>query len=64
MIWGFFTLLCLLALVFFGRKAGRDGAENEERKQVLDDIRKANDARAGLERDAAAAKRVRDIFTR
>jgi Na+-translocating ferredoxin:NAD+ oxidoreductase RnfG subunit len=53
-----------LALVYFIRQAARAGAENEQMKQVLDDIDKANAVRAALDSDPAAAERLRDRFTR
>ena len=52
------------ALVYFIKQAGRAAAENENLKQVLDDVEKANKVRADLDRDPAAAERVRERFTR
>jgi hypothetical protein len=52
------------ALVYFIRQAGRAAAENEQIKQVLDDIDKANSVRAALDSNPVADERVRDKFTR
>jgi len=53
-----------LALVYFIKQSGRIAAENDQTKQVLDDIEKANDVRADFNNDPAADERVRDRFTR
>lgn len=50
----------IIALVYLGRAQEK----NDEMKQVIDDINKANDVRADLERDPAADERVRERFTR
>jgi hypothetical protein len=52
------------ALVYFIRQAGRAAAENEQVKQELDDVEKANAVRIDLDGNPAAAERVRDRFTR
>jgi len=57
-------MMGFLVLVYFIKQAGRAEAENNQRQQVLDDIDKANDVRAGLDGDPAIAERVRDRFTR
>jgi hypothetical protein len=57
-------MACLAALVYFIRQAGRAAAENDQMKEVLDDIEKANDVRADLDRDPAVDERVRERFTR
>ncbi|MBU6476083.1 MAG: hypothetical protein KGQ70_08960 [Alphaproteobacteria bacterium] len=43
---------------------GRAAAENDAKGEILDDIEKADAARASVEHDAAADSRVRDAFTR
>ncbi len=52
------------ALIYFIRQAGRAAAENEQIKEVLHDIEKANKVRADLDRNPAADERVRERFTR
>jgi hypothetical protein len=54
----------LAALVYLLKQAGRTAAENEQLKEVLDEMEKANKARADLDRDPAVAERVRERFTR
>jgi phage tail tape-measure protein len=54
----------LAALVYFIKQAGRAAAENEQMKQELNDIEKADDIRAELDHDPAADERVREQFTR
>ncbi len=43
---------------------GRIAEENDAKGEILDDIEKADQARAAVEHDAAADERVRDEFTR
>jgi hypothetical protein len=52
----------LMAWLLFSK--GSDAAEKDQMEQVLDDIQKAHAARDELERDPAAALRVRARFTR
>ena len=57
-------LTSLIAFIYHMEAQGRKAAENDRMKEELDDIDKANNVRADLDNDAAAAKRVRDEFTR
>ncbi len=50
----------LIHMEFLGRAA----AENDAKGEILDDLEKADAARAAVEHDAAADERVRDEFTR
>lgn len=54
----------LLALIYKLEGLGRKTEQNEEMKQVLDDIHTANRARRRLDADAGFARRVRERFTR
>lgn len=57
-------IIAATALVYFIRQTGSTAAENNHLKQEINDIEKANDIRAELERDPAADERVREQFTR
>lgn len=57
-------VISLLLLVLKLEAQGRRAAQNDQMKRVLDDVHAANMARDSLRRDPAAAKRVRDRFTR
>ncbi len=52
------------AFLFSVYRLGTDAARSDNDRQVLDDIDKANKARDELLRDPAAARRVRERFTR
>ena len=54
----------LMAFIYRIETLGRDAAENDQMKEELDDIHKADNVRAELDHDPAAAERVRDRFTR
>ncbi len=64
LIGGAGVLLGLIGLVYVLETQGRKNEQNDEMKQVLDDIHTAEMARDALDSDAAAAKRVRERFTR
>jgi len=61
-----YTILtaALTAFIYFMKQAGCSTAENEQMKEEINDIEKANDIRAKLDRDPAADERVREQFTR
>jgi hypothetical protein len=61
---GAIILAGFAALLYFARQAGRVLAENDRLKEVLDDLEKANNARADLNRSPDAGKRMRERFTR
>jgi hypothetical protein len=61
---GALLLLALAALIFKLQNQGRREEQNDQMKQVLDDIYAANAARDRIDRDAADARRVRERFTR
>ena len=54
----------LVILVYNLQGQGRRSEQNDQMKQVLDDIHTANMVRDHLDHDAAAARRVRERFTR
>lgn len=54
----------LIALVYKLEGQGRKAEQNGQMQQVLDDIHTADMARDRLAADPAAAKRVRERFTR
>jgi hypothetical protein len=58
LIFGIIGLICLL------EDRGRKDAQNDQMRKTLDDIHKAKMARDSLNHDPAAAKRVRERFTR
>ena len=65
LFWGLGFALIVLALAAYAwHRQGRSSAQNDEMKQVLDDIHTANMVRDALEHDASIAKRVRERFTR
>ena len=57
-------MISLIALIYKLEGQGRKTEQNEQMKQVLDDIHTANMARDRLMRDPAGAERVRERFTR
>jgi hypothetical protein len=57
-------VLCLVALVLKLEATGRKSEENEQMKQVLNDIHAATLARDRIDHDPAVARRMRDRFTR
>jgi len=54
----------IIALIYMLEGAGARREQDNRLQQVLDDIHQADLARDALDRDPAAAKRVRDRFTR
>ncbi len=54
----------LIAFLIHMEFLGRAAAENDAKGEILDDVEKADMARADLERDPAADRRVREEFTR
>jgi hypothetical protein len=60
MLCGIIIAALIAALVYLGRAQEK----NDEMKQEIDDINKANEVRSDLERDPAADERVRERFTR
>jgi Na+-translocating ferredoxin:NAD+ oxidoreductase RnfG subunit len=54
----------LLALIFKLEKQGQNTEQNEQMKQVLNDVHAAAVARDRLDHDPGDGKRVREQFTR
>ncbi len=59
---GLFVLAAGIAFLLV--RQGRKTEESDQMKRVLDDIHTANTVRDRLSRDASAARRVRERFTR
>ncbi|MDX2221132.1 MAG: hypothetical protein SFV21_00195 [Rhodospirillaceae bacterium] len=61
---GIGTFLAKVLTLFLVRKGGADAATVKQHEAADDAVRMADDARERVARDAGAAERLRDAFTR